>query len=802
VKSRFKLALLALMVLVMAFYGGRLVRACGPFFPGVVFINTLHPDFPIGPYAEGNLGVIQPTYSSIYLYVAYRNLAGVPITAGEQEALWNGDPRLVGEQGPSDEREGKQAVAKPEPAPSPSSGQAGPDESPFSRYDAQPDGVFREVAMKEDGYTFSTQFLNCPRDAFRNAVSTYKERAAKFGAASPVVQSWVQAQQEVFGNCESGHAIPEPLPQDSPVLARADRAYQIAAAHFYAGDYDEAASEFRAIARDQSSPWRTIAPYLVARALVRKATMNGAFKIDLATLAQAGAQIQSVLADPALAPYRHAAERLRGFIELRLHPERRLVELSKNLMEGAGDPDLRQDVIDFKILSYRMENRADFDGPPSVSGDEYAKLADTRAKSDFLDWMFTLRLNSAEAYPHALEKWQSTHSQAWLMAALMKAAPRSPHVAELRAAAEKVPAESPAYISTTFQSLRLGLLRGETRDVRERLARLDIHHLGIPAAKNGTPPSAINQFLSLRFALAPNLDELLENASRVPAMITDPTEWGDMPLQVDDAEGEAESNRPRFDDDAVLVMNRFLPSALLAKAAESEKLPKNLRREIALVAWTRAALLDEASVARALAPRVEALQPELKDSLPAYDQAKTPGARHFVAVLVTLRFPGLRPFVMPERETPLGEIDEYRDNWWGTQGPECAFQVPEGSNMTSPPLPHWPRIGPTLQSVYAGGEVKPPAFLTTNEGAAAAHEWQRLRAMGSAPDYLSAQVIAWARGHSDDPLVPEALARAVRSTRFGCTDAKTGKYSKEAFTLLHRRYPNSTWAKSTKYWFN
>jgi hypothetical protein len=49
--------------------------------------------------------------------------------------------------------------------------------------------------------------------------------------------------------------------------------------------------------------------------------------------------------------------------------------------------------------------------------------------------------------------------------------------------------------------------------------------------------------------------------------------------------------------------------------------------------------------------------------------------------------------------------------------------------------------------------------------------------------------------------VPEALHLAVKSTRYGCTDKETGRWSKAAFDLLRRKYPNSTWAKQTPYWF-
>jgi hypothetical protein len=45
------------------------------------------------------------------------------------------------------------------------------------------------------------------------------------------------------------------------------------------------------------------------------------------------------------------------------------------------------------------------------------------------------------------------------------------------------------------------------------------------------------------------------------------------------------------------------------------------------------------------------------------------------------------------------------------------------------------------------------------------------------------------------------LALAVKSTRFGCADQKTGTLSKAAFDLLHSLYPKSSWTDKTKYWF-
>ena len=63
---------------------------------------------------------------------------------------------------------------------------------------------------------------------------------------------------------------------------------------------------------------------------------------------------------------------------------------------------------------------------------------------------------------------------------------------------------------------------------------------------------------------------------------------------------------------------------------------------------------------------------------------------------------------------------------------------------------------------------------------------------------LAGVAIEYGRAH---PRVPEALHLAVRATRYGPTDDASHALSKQAFELLHRRYPNSEWAKNTKYYY-
>jgi hypothetical protein len=83
----------------------------------------------------------------------------------------------------------------------------------------------------------------------------------------------------------------------------------------------------------------------------------------------------------------------------------------------------------------------------------------------------------------------------------------------------------------------------------------------------------------------------------------------------------------------------------------------------------------------------------------------------------------------------------------------------------------------------------------------AAAEWGRLQALPAAPTWLANQAIEFARAHPDDPGVAEALHLAVRAARYGCTDDQSGAASQQAFDMLHRKYPNSEWARKTKFWY-
>jgi hypothetical protein len=736
--------------------------ACGPFSLDSIFTFTVHPEYPLEKFARGELGVIQPSYARSYLFVAYRYLNGAGFNPQEQQALVNlWHDRLeftwpeYDEQWPKAWLEARQKVPGVGPAPKLS----------VDRH--------REKPNEYETY------VNCQKDAFEKAAATLDARVREFGADSPVTKNWVDAQDLVFANCPEGQHIPAEA-SDLPPLPRADRAYQIAAANFYAGNFDQAQKLFVAISSDNSSPWRETAAYLVARTLIRKASLGPQEGRDYA-LVQAEEQLNKILKDQKLASSHQAAARLLNLVRVRLHPEDKLHELAHSLLRKDQNEHLKQDLWDYTIL---------LDG---FLGDDESSakkaIPASLAKDDLTDWIVTIQSPNTNSADHAIATWQERHSVAWLVAALAKVDAHHAKVPELISAGARIGPDSPAFPSIAFETIRLAIESGKPEPARARLDEM------LAKYQSRLPASAVNLFLSQRMMLAADLKDFLTFAQRLPAGFSWNDDGREVPADASEV-GEDIKNlqgQKLFDMDATDILNKKMPLAILKEAGMSELLPIPLRRDVAQAAWIRAVILDDSRTAKALVPTMAGLLPEMRPLLNDFAQPQQPDAAKFAALYAWLKFPGLEPVVDAGvgRRTPLNQQDSFRDNWWCSAAIslESGGQAESGASQrtTAPPI-----------TVKGQANL---SFLSDAQKAAGAKEYARLVAVGAAPNYLCREVIDWAVKHPVDQRVPEALHLAVKTTRYGCTDKETGRWSKAAYDLLHKRYPTSPWAKKTPYWF-
>jgi hypothetical protein len=393
------------------------------------------------------------------------------------------------------------------------------------------------------------------------------------------------------------------------------------------------------------------------------------------------------------------------------------------------------------------------------------------------DWIWAFA--SADK-AHALERWKTTGGTAWLLAAMVGLRPGDPDLAVIMNAAQRLSKDSPAYTTAQYHRIRFLMESGKNDEAREAL---DAH---LPGFRTALQNSSLNLFLAQRLRLARNFDEFLAFAPRIPQ--------SSATVSLEPALKEySDPGIPLFDADSASVLNRGLPLSLLSQAAMG-KLPLHLRKQLIRSAWVRAVLLGDSRVAGELTSPIRQIFPELETDLKVWGETKDAGAKDFALALLLMRHPGMSPYLqsgMPRRGTLRG-INNGRENWWCGFNADGGLDAPTGSRYN---------LSRSQQQEKPPEPAEFPAFLSVDDRARFWAEWKKLAAVPTAPNYFGKAVLAWAVKNPKDARVPEALHGVVKSTRFGCTDPESGNYSQAAFRLLHSRYPNTEWAKSTPYWY-
>ena len=742
------------------------VEACGPFFEDDVFVSTTGPD-DIAAFARGQLGILQAGFDSNEYAVAYRYLNGGKLSDAELAFY---APAISRPQIVTDYRNlSPEQIAAAQKAEK----EAQENAQPFGQWLKERAQYIPEGAPGEQKPVFPTNYdgtisldegyLNCPDPAFQNAMLTLTKRADTWGKKSPQLIDWIYGQDSVFSNCTGKTAvIPTPAPDDSPVLLRADRAYQIASAAFYAKQFDEAIRQFAAIAADGSSPWAAWGPYLAARATVRKAFAMGKttnpYSGDLAsydadTMLRAQQMLESILQQPNLRLSRSIIQDELNFVRIRTEPEQRAKEIGIALAGPAPDPNFANDIRD---LNWLLLKQVKTSNPPPL-----------------LSWIAAWRGGATGATAYAT--WQQSHALPWLVMAIVKADASDPFASELINEAAEIPPDAHAYDTVFFHRVRLLTALKRTDEAG---ALLDA---AIPPLQRQKPSSNLNALLGERMAVARNFKEFLIYAPRA-TLKTESQGSYDLHGQCNERARAVnrdadcpELKQPQFNEDAVTVLNRNTPIDLLIEAATSPSMPANLRQNIAVAAWTRTILLQDSASAAKLSP---SLPKEIRDTAGS--------STAFPASLAILRNPGIRPYLETgiPRVASYSYFDNLRNNWW------CK---------------------PWGQSQYSG-EAKPMpvpnvGFLPADALSRADSEYQQLQQLPDSVVVIGQRVLDYAKAHPDDANIPEALALVVRAGHYACqpysgTDkSEYTPVSKAAFELLHRRYPKSPWALKTRFYY-
>ncbi len=269
-----------------------------------------------------------------------------------------------------------------------------------------------------------------------------------------------------------------------------------------------------------------------------------------------------------------------------------------------------------------------------------------------------------------------------------------------------------------------------------------------------------------------------------------------------------------------LVLN-FLPAKTLWAYSRDPAFSAAERGLLARAAWTRGYARGLKSVQKDL-PALYALNPKLKETAGkvAADYPSANAQRRLLltvlrsprhGILVTA--PGLWDAIEMERGD-FNEIDtwDHNDkNWWCPFEPDRQLmglrdQFDMATGVYRLDEYGRRRIGPVydqaLQQAINGRREQ----VLKQHPMIRAVDWKELGSltrMASGPKHLTEAAIRWGKASSGNDGAPEALARAVTATRYGCRwHGRHGTYSKAAQQLLQRKFKQSEWTARTPFWFD
>jgi hypothetical protein len=686
-----------------------------------------------------------------------------------------------------------------------------------------------------------------------------QSRIASFGKTSDYVKQWLKGQTVVLKAC-AGDATatladdppPANLKADQLELLKQDRDYQKASILFYASP-QTAIPEFKAIAAT-ASPHKAAARYNVANLLA-----NGKNVVEARTEAKA------ILADQSLKSVHDITRELLGYISNIEDTPQGWTELIDNTVDTLSQPmsainsDARAKSAYVKALydiGYAgvANKRDDWWVTNTLPADSTLSkaLADAARKHPMVLWMMTGQSvnNPYSQAPWALvgDKWQAWSAsyvdraealQSTALPALPKAvldslkakpddASRAALWGQAMDAATKANAtcgdapETGAVTLLTVQAVRLSAIAKHFDEIYANLPKLKLEASS-----------------SLRVTILPKLMEhLLATGNVEEGRRLRDSLLSDALLNSFDGENQSYQREPyaqfmawAAEDEmhwlkAVALMNEklslslfnLLPASKLRELGDNSIFSAEQRALLKRAAWTR----NYASGARNSEKTtldMFAANPQLSVARDAVSKEFPKLSSDHAMLLTILRNPRFGILVnSPEWSEPLeakrdvfSALDDYDPNdknWWCPLEPDrqlgalrTDYDVNANMDETQ---------GKELAALLDTGAIA--KVNAARESALRQHpmikavswtEVARLAKATSAPKLLAQSVIKWAKTSKGDDGAPEALALAVRATRYGCRwHGSVKSYSKPAQEMLKAKFATTTWAAQTPYWFD
>ena len=689
-----------------------------------------------------------------------------------------------------------------------------------------------------------------------------QSRIAALGKDNPYVQQWLKVQGKVLQVCSTPDtadtALPEPAETDPahPTMQAEDRAYQEASIAFYK-DKPKAIELFRAIAASDS-PHKAAARYNIANLMANSKDVVAARAEANAILADpVFASIHgitqellgyianledtpagwSALIDDSIKIIETPTKDILASDKLKADYGRALNDIDYAGIRGKRDdwwlagtlpenPTISKSILDASrqrpMALWIMAGQTlqeNYDAAPwSLVGDKwqqrtasYLDQALTVAPSGAqmpalpLDVLNTLRAKPDDATREAL--WGKVHGA---FDAAQKSCGDAPETAALGtylAQAVRVSAAT-GHFDQAYDELGKLPLKASSFYQYNVVQKLGQYLVGQGMAQEGR---------KMR-------DTLLTPAymSAMPASMTPGvTDWfaNFMGLVAEDEAHWKSALATNSQKTANPILN-FLPAKTLWALAEDPMFSGDQKALLTRVAWTR-------GYARGGTPsasdtdKLYAVNRKLKESADKI-AAEFPKLRpERQRLLTVLRNPRLGILVnSPDLWSSLENVDDWNDvssgdhndrNWWcpletDRQLAGLRTDLKNNAGMIDSDGYSYRGLAPVYDQKLRDSLTTKMDELLKRHPMVKAVNWKEVAAlasMPSAPRLLSQSAIRWGKASKGDDGAPEALALAVKTTRYGCNwHGRHRAYSETAQQLLKSKFGSSTWAAQTPYWFD
>jgi hypothetical protein len=685
------------------------------------------------------------------------------------------------------------------------------------------------------------------------------ERIVKFGKASNYVKLWLRGQDAVIAAC-SGRAPtatatpPGLLKPEEEALMKDDAAYQKATIAFYA-DKTAAAQQLKAIGAS-NSPHNAAARYNLANLLA-----------NAKNVVAARAEAKAILADPALASVHDITRELLGYISNIEDTAQGWTELidadvatlsqplaliTANAKSSAAYAKAHYDIgfagVTDKRDDWWVTNTLPADATLSKA------LADAARKHPMVLWMMagqSVNKPYGQA-PWALvgEKWQGWAAsyvdraealQATTLPDLpkrlldsLKAKPNDASRAALWTqaldAAMKANAscgdapDTGAVTQLTLQAVRLSTMAKRYDEIYDNLPKLKLD--ASSSQKTVILPKLMEHILaSGDVEEGRRLRDRLLLDGFLAGFTGDDVYQRDVYAQFMAYVAEDEAHWVKavalMTEKLSPTMFNLLPAATLRKLGDNAAFSAEQRAVLKRAAWVR----NYATGARnsdATTADMFAANPELTTARAAVVKEfpkLNPDRVLLLTILRSPRFgilvnsPDWADAIETKRDVfnALDEIDPNDKNWW------CPLETDRQLGAVRTDFDNETRMGgvkdydakdlaPLLEKdAVAQADARRDAVLRQHPMIKAVDwaEVSKLAKAPSAPLLLAKSAVSWAKTSKGDDGAPEALALAVRATRYGCRwHGSVKAHSKPAQEMLKSKFGSTTWAAQTPYWFD